>query len=519
MVIRSSKSFLNRRQVLAGMSALAATPFASRGMAASVKPTGICRFGVHGANTTDTLDASNARDTFPYLLNTGLRNCLTEVGRGGKLIPELAESWDTNHDATQWTFKIRQGVQFHSGKTLTSEDVVETFKDQMRAESSATQRSALADVVELKTDGPQSVIFTLKSGNVDLPDIFSHINFAIAPFKDGKVDWTSGDGTGGYQLESFSPGILAKLKRNQNYWKSDRAHFAAVEIVGINDPTARLSALRGGQVDVISRVPPKLAKMISALKDVQVVTVNGTLHYNFSMNTTLTPFTDVDVRLAMKHLIDRQNFVEKILGGYGAMSDDNPIAPSYRFYNPNLKNPHTYDPDKAKFYLNKAGVSGLQVQLFASEAAFDGATDAATLFSNDAKAGGVQINPVRTPSDGYWAEIFGKKEFFAEFWSGRTTEDSLLTQAYSKGSSENGSHWANERFNELLIQARGELNEDRRREQYYEMQQILHDDSGAIVMAFVDHIMAVTPKVETGQLTPTGYELENFRAIERWSFK
>ncbi|MER9202339.1 ABC transporter substrate-binding protein [Mesorhizobium sp. M0933] len=519
MDIGSGKSFLTRRQVLAGMSAAAVIPLASRGMAAAVKPTGICRFGVSGAATTDTLDASNARDAFPYLVNTGLRNSLTEVGRDGKLIPELAESWEPNQDATQWTFKIRQGVQFHSGKKLTSEDVVETFKDQIRADSTATQRAVLADVVELKTDGPQTVIIKLKSSNVGLPDILSHVNFAIAPFKDGKVDWTSGDGTGGYQLEEFSPGVMAKLKRNQNYWKADRAHFEAVEIVGINDPTARLNALRAGQVDVASRVPPKLAKMTSALTDVRVVTVNGTLHYNYCMNTALAPFSDVNVRLAMKHLINRENFVKTILGGYGSVADDNPIAPSAKYYNADLKNPHTYDPDKAKFYLNKAGVSGLHAQLFTSDAAFDGASDGATLFSNDAKAGGVQLDTVRTPSDGYWSDTWGKKAFFAEYWSGRSTEDSLLTQAYSKSSSENASHWVNERFNQLLVQARGELNEDRRRDQYAELQQILHDDSGSIVVAFVDHVMAVTPKLEIGQLAPTGYELENFRAIERWSFK
>ena len=89
------------------------------------------------------------------------------------------------------------------------------------------------------------------------------------------------------------------------------------------------------------------------------------------MIVTQAPFNDVNVRTALKWSIDRKEIVDKILFGYGAPGNDNPIAPSIK-YASELRPIHTYDPEKAKFFLRKAGLDKLSVDLSASAAVFPG---------------------------------------------------------------------------------------------------------------------------------------------------
>ncbi len=95
--------------------------------------------------------------------------------------------------------------------------------------------------------------------------------------------------------------------------------------------------------------------------------------------------------------------------------------------------------------------------------AFEGAVDAGQLFAESAKAAGIKLTVVREPNDGYWSNVWLKKPWVASYWGGRPTEDWVFSQIYSKGADWNESHWDNKRFNELLLQARGEWNDTRRR--------------------------------------------------------
>jgi peptide/nickel transport system substrate-binding protein len=104
----------------------------------------------------------------------------------------------------------------------------------------------------------------------------------------------------------------------------------------------------------------------------------------------------------------------------------------------------------AKSLLKKAGLSSLEVDLSASDAAFGGAVDAAVLFQNSAAQAGIEINVVREPNDAYWDNVWRKKPFLASFWHGRPTVDWLLTYAYAADSNQNEIYWTNPRFNELL---------------------------------------------------------------------
>ena len=112
--------------------------------------------------------------------------------------------------------------------------------------------------------------------------------------------------------------------------------------------------------------------------------------------------------------------LKKVFLGHGKVGNDNPIAPGIKYaIDPTPK--FTYDPEKAKFHLKKAGLSSLKVDLSAADAAFTGAVDAAVLYQEHAKAAGIDINVVREPNDGYWDNVWLKKPWCASYWNGRPT--------------------------------------------------------------------------------------------------
>jgi peptide/nickel transport system substrate-binding protein len=234
------------------------------------------------------------------------------------------------------------------------------------------------------------------------------------------------------------------------------------------------------------------------------------------MITQVAPFTDNNVRMAIKHAIDREEILEKILRGYGSLGNDHPISEKYRYY-ADLPQ-RSYDPDKARHHLKKAGEDGLQVKLSASDAAFSGAVDTAVLIKEQAKQANIDVNVVREPSDGYWSNVWMKKPWCMSYWGGKPTEDWMFSIGYAEDANWNSTEWENERFNKLLVEARAELDEARRAEMYAEMQHLLRDEGGQVIPVFADYIDGIRSNVGHDKLA-SNWDLDGLRLAERWWFK
>ncbi|MBM3572345.1 MAG: peptide ABC transporter substrate-binding protein, partial [Alphaproteobacteria bacterium] len=200
----------------------------------------------------------------------------------------------------------------------------------------------------------------------------------------------------------------------------------------ISDIAARMNALATGQVDTINRPDVKTLALLQRNKDIAVDEVTGTQHYTMPMFTDVAPFTDNNVRLALKFAIDRNAMVQTIFHGRGRPGNDSPITPADTYFDETVK-PRAYDPDKAKFHLRQAGLSSLKVDLSAADAAFAGAVDTAVLFKEHAAKAGIEINLIREPNEGYWSNVWTKKPFVMCFWAGRPTEDWMFSRVYAKG--------------------------------------------------------------------------------------
>jgi peptide/nickel transport system substrate-binding protein len=505
---------ISRRGFMEGALALGATVAGAelmmgKALAAPSKG-GTYKQGLTGGATTDSLDPAKTLDSYMINVNFGqLRNNLTEIGPDNQLRPELAESWEASADAATWTFKIRQGVEFHNGKTLDANDVVASFNHHLGEGTESGAKGIVKSITGVKADGKDTVVFSLEGGSADFPFLVSDYHLTICPAKeDGTMDWEGGVGTGGYKLVSFEPGVNTVVERNPNYWKPDAAYFDSIENLFIADATARASGVMGGALHSMSNLDLKTAGLLDKNPNVNVIPTYGNKHATLPMHCDTAPFDDNNVRLAMKWAIDRAQLVKTILRGYGEAGNDHPVGPAnvYRATPEELPQ-RDYDADKAKYYLKQAGLSDLTVELSISDTAFEGAVEAASLFQESARKAGITINIDRQPADGYWSNVWLVKPFSGSYWGGRPTEDWVFSQIYSSGADWNESRWDNARFNELLVQARAD-----------EMQRITHDDCGSIIPLFMAYTHATSTKIGLPEQIASNWEYDGHKNGERWWF-
>jgi peptide/nickel transport system substrate-binding protein len=517
---------LDRREFIKRAAAIGiAAPFATSLLSQSVhaatpKKGGKMVMGLGYGSTTDSLIPGQNENGFLSVLSYSFQNQLTEIDNQGRTIPELAESFEANADATTWIFKLRQGVEFHNGKTMTADDVIPSFNHHRGEDTKSAGKAFLTTVTSITKKGKYEVEFKLSEGNADFPSIVSSGQFPIVPAKDGVLDWQSYVGTGGYTLENFEPGVRAELKRSPNYFKSDRAHFVEVELISLLDTTSRQNAIMNGAVHAISRVDPKTVHLMARVSNLKIIEATGTLHYTFPMRVDTAPFDNNDLRMAVKLSVDREQLVQKVLLDHGALGNDHPISTANPYHNGDLAQ-RSYDPDKARYHLKKAGMEGITLDLSTSDAAFAGAVDAALLMKDSAARAGLNINVIREPKDGYWSNVWNKKPWCACYWSGRPTEDWMFSAAYTAGGKWNDTAWHTgaqaDRFNKLVVEARAELDTGKRRKIYYECQEIVSNHGGALVPMFANYIMALDKSVMHDKLAGN-FDYDGYKAAERWWF-
>ena len=503
---------IDRRRFMAGTAALGAGAAAMPGMLLAQTPSkgGTLRAGIAEGGTTDTLDPQSYTDIFMISVGFATHSTLTEINPAGDLTGDAAESWEGSSDASTWTFRLRKGVTFSDGKSLTADDVIASINHHRGEESKSAAKDVVAPIQEMRKDGDDTVVFVLNGPNADFPYLMADYHLLLMPAKDGKANWRDYVGTGGYT------GVRARMVRRNDYWKADRAHFDAIELTVIADSTARQNAVATGAVDLISRCDLKTVHLLARRPGVRVEEATGFLHYTTPMITTADPYTNNHLRLALKHGVDREELVQKILRGHGVVGNDQPIAPTVPFH-ADLEQ-RTYDPDKAKFHAEKAGYAGAELVLSAADAAYSGAVDASILMQEQMSKAGINVKVDRVPSDGYWSNVWMVKPWCACYWGGRPTCDWMFTQAYSEGANWNDTFWSHERFNKLLLEARGELDEAKRAEMYREMQMLVRDEGGVIVWGFANYVYAMQDRVKHGPDVAANWEMDGGRYVERWWF-
>ena len=419
-------------------------------------------------------------------------NRLVDVDDNFTVLPELATDWSVSDDGLTWTFKLRQGVKFHSGKDFTSADVVYSFKRLLDPElgSGALAVLAFLDPNGISAPDPYTVTFVTPNPVVELPVLISNKFTNIVP--DGATHEAlrlKADGTGPFMQEQFEPNAPVRiLRKNPNYWNAGQPKADCLRITVAQEPTAAMASIKAGQVDLVLNVDPAV---IPALKDDPSVTLLETGASNsmtISMWVDAPPFDNIKVREAMKAVVDRQAMIDTVLLGYGEPGADNPVP---------LGNPASYvseapkqDIDKAKSLLAEAGhPDGLSFDLYTAEGV-PGMVRMAQVYAEMAKPAGFDINVIVTPAESFWDDVWLQKSIVTSAWSMRPPGEGLAV-AYTQTAKWKETHWERPDYDALLLKANTTVDPAERTKLYQQAGQLLASEGGLILPMFVHQVLAL----------------------------
>lgn len=406
--------------------------------------------------------------------------------------PVLAESWESNSDGTLWTFHLRQGVKFHDGSDFDAGDVVYSIHRILDPTISpgGSQVHGFLEGAEIEAVDAHTVRIALKKPVVELPLLIATKYSMIVP-EDAKAEdlRLHGIGTGPFMQEQFTiNGPLRVLRRNPNYWQAGLPKAECLEIRVITEPTSRAAAMMSGQADLALAVDPVTLTILAEHPDVELIQTSGATALFLAMWTDTPPFDDLRVRTAMKLVVDREAIVKTVLLGYGEPGNDVPIPPSSsNAYRPDIK---ARDVEKAKQLLAEAGYpDGLEIDLYTS-GSYPGMKLLASAYSEMAKDGGIKVNVINTPAEGYWDTIWLKYPLVVSYMAARPPGEALVN-TYLTTSQWNETHWTRDDYDALISQANATVDPGARRKLYQEAQRLISEEGGNVLPAFDVIVSAV----------------------------
>ncbi len=451
----------------------------------TVKSGGTLRVGIAGGSPSDNFDAALVNGPSATTRGQVFYENLIWMDGNLQLHNALAEEVSHNAKADMWTVRLRHGLEFHNGKTVTADDVVFTMNRVMNPKIGATASAQYLNILKKATKvDPRTVQFELTQPCSFFPALLSDVTYIIPVGYDPKKPVS----TGPWKMVSYTPGVETVLERFPNYW-STPARADTLHIVELPDDSARVNALLSNQVDVINQVPFD-----------QIPSLKSNSNYNLAISETggfdpitmrvdVAPFNDVRVRQAIRLVMDRKQAVESAYLGNGAVGADF----MGRFGGCFASMAREQDVEQAKSLLKQAGHENLSVQLVATPQSA-GILQACQVLTQNAKAAGINIS-LRTVDESTYLSRYTQWPFSMDYWIGLPYM-TLSTLALGPSATViNPTHFSDHEYNSLYRQASSELDAAKQCEIIHRMQQIEYERGGFLIWSFVDTVDAYSSKL------------------------
>lgn len=424
--------------------------------------------------------------------------------------PYLAERWEPSGDAKTWTFFLRKGVKFNTGKDLTADDVVWNLKRWLDPKTGSSIRGLMsylspdniqkvdAHTVRLHLDRPQ----------IAVPEHLYHYPALILP-KEFEGDFTKQPwGTGPFAMTEYVFGERAVLKRRADYWRTGADGKALPYVDGVrwldlgDEAAASVAALASGQVDVIPEVEIATLDALERIAHVEIAQTRTAQTAFFRMRVDKKPFDDVRVRTAIKLCQDRARILRIAYRGFGELGADHPVAPVHPAYCPETA--PAYEPQRAKALLAEAGYpKGLDVTLVAQpEPQWE--EIACQVLKETAAPAGLRISVNTVPSPQYW-DKWTEWDFGFTRWTHRPLDTMVLALAFRCGAKWNETRWCSEPFEKLLNEAEATVEVEKRRKLMCQIQRLVREEGGVGIPLWRNVFLAHDKKVKGVRAHPTRY--------------
>jgi peptide/nickel transport system substrate-binding protein len=472
----------------------------------SLRRGGNLTLGLTGGSSSDTLDPHKSLTYTDTSRLQSLYQPLAQLNAQAQVEYVLAESITPHGSLSNWIIRLRPGVTFHDGRGFTADDVIFTFHRVY--DNGFTGKLGLGpiDLKNTKALDTRTVQVTMikpfASFAEQLAAFWYNLYIAPAGFNPARPS-----GTGPFIYQSFTPGQRSVFTRNPHYWKPGLPFVDTLTIIDFSDNTALQDALATGVVHGAGTLDgPQIASLATTSGIKTVVSHSGEI-VPFTMRVDQPPFNDVNVRQAMRLLVDRPQLIDSALDSYGVVANDlfSPYDPAFDH---SLVRAAQGDIPLAKFLLKKAGQEGLTVSLTTSAVA-TGTVAMATVLAAQANAAGVTINLDNVPPGTFFGPNYRHWPFAQDYYN-YYPYLSQVAESMLPGSPFNETHTANPQYTSLYNQANATANPSLRKEILQEMQRYDFNEGGYIIPAYIDVLDAYSDKITGYTAGKVGQPLSNF---------
>ncbi|MDB5541265.1 MAG: transporter substrate-binding protein [Devosia sp.] len=437
------------------------------------------------SETVQNLDMHQTGTASTNRVLQNVHNSIVTVDANLSVIPMLAESFEESADGLTYTFKLRPGVKFHDGKTMTSADVKYSFERCKDPATGAVNFEVFNNVAAIETPDDLTVIVKMSGVNAPfLSRLAENGAGVIMPEGSGDKQGTTPIGAGPFKFVSYEAGHQVELARFDDYWDGP-AYLEKVIAREITEPTVRLTGLRTGELHMINDIPADRMDEIKADTKFQTVTWFP-LNWDFvNLNHDFEPFKDPKVRMAMDLIIDKEMLLQGALWGQGRTTAS-PSYPTSASYNSALAN-RPQDIEKAVALLAEAGYGPGQLKVvFKATTNYPYHIEAAQIMVEWFKAAGVDMTIEQLTWADWLSQVWVNKDFqismmnFFTLWE----PDFLYYSLWHSTGAFNYRHISDPVIDDLVTKARVTVDPAARADIYKQVQQRVFDETHDIILWF-----------------------------------
>jgi peptide/nickel transport system substrate-binding protein len=427
--------------------------------------------------TPENLDPTMNLASIRAAVGVSVFDSLVGRDRDNRIVPELAESWRLVNETT-WQLKLRRGVVFHNGEPFNAEAVRFTLARVLDPEQKSPNRANIAEIARVEVVDEQTV--NLLTARPYAPLLNRLIDFPILPPKYTAEKGNAGMalrpvGTGPFRFVSLVKDEHLVVEAFDRHWRGAPS-IQRITFKPIPEPFTRSAALRNGEVDLITTVPPTLARDIERVAGLKVHRVPSTWQIYLGLNAFRKPLADVRVRQALNYASDVDTIIRTVLDGAGRRQEG-PFTPTMLGYDASVKG-YRHDPARARALLAEAGYpDGLEITLESSAGRYQGDKEIAEALGGQWQKAGFKPK-VQTAEWGAYFKRYLGKQFQDAYLLGlggpMQDGDELYNLVSSKG---RGLYYKNERVDALFDLGRGTMDAGARRKVYADLARAMVEDA------------------------------------------
>ncbi len=423
--------------------------------------------------------------------------------------PGLAERWEIPNPLT-YIFHLHPGVKFHDGRPLTSRDVKWTFDSLIQGKVRSTKSAVYRFVDHIDAPDDFTVTFHMKEPSATLLWNLSDGAIGIVPYGSGNEMTLHPIGSGPFRFVSAETDKEVMVERNQEYW-GEKAKLARVRFAVVPDATTRALELRKGSADAtINALTPDTVFTLQRDPALAVERAPGTVLAYLGFNLRDPILKDVRVRQAIAYALDRRPMIEYLWRGEAQLARSI-LPPQSWAYDGNVP-AYDHDPAKAWELLDAAGypeVNGVRFHLTMKTSTDENTRLMVAVMQQQLRDVGIALDIRSFEFATFFADVtHGAFQLYGLRWIGGNEDPDIFEYAFHSAkfppNGANRGYYSNPRVDALIDLARREVDQDKRKRDYAEVQRILAEQLPYIDLWYLDNILVHNKRVRNLQLNPAG---------------